>query len=187
MPRPRPLTDAQLLAGSLRDPELFGEFYERHLPVVSRYLLAQTRNSETAADLVAEVFAAALAARERYEARHTTAVPWLLTIAKRKFIDSVRAGEVEAHARRSLGVHALRVEDHDLDRVEELADQALDHPAIEAALRDLDDETRALLLDRIVHERSYKELATNLACSSQVIRKRVSRGLTRVRAALEAQ
>jgi RNA polymerase sigma-70 factor (ECF subfamily) len=34
---------------------------------------------------------------------------------------------------------------------------------------------------RVVEERSYREIATELRCSEMVIRKRVSRGLARVR------
>jgi RNA polymerase sigma-70 factor (ECF subfamily) len=38
---------------------------------------------------------------------------------------------------------------------------------------------------RVVEERSYKDIAAELACSELVVRKRVSRGLARVREQLE--
>lgn len=185
MPHPDELSDAELIARSAGDAEFFGHFYERHLPVVTRYLLARTRNREVAADLTAEVFAAALAARGRYDGAHATAVPWLLTIARRISIDSFRRGAVADEARVRLGMQQIALGDEDFLRVEELADHALSAAGLKNAMAELDDETRSLLLGRIVAERSYEELADDLSCSPQVVRKRVSRGLARVRAAME--
>lgn len=185
MPRPDELTDAELISRSFKHAEYFGHFYERHLPVVTRYLLARTKNPEVAADVAAEVFAAALAARGRFDSSHASAVPWLLTIAKRILIDSFRQGVVANEARQRLGLQPAGFDDDDFSRVEELADMALRSAGLEDALAELDDETRQLLLERVVSERSYDELADDLRCSPQVVRKRVSRGLARVRAAIE--
>lgn len=46
------------------------------------------------------------------------------------------------------------------------------------------DERRAVQA-RIVHERSYSEIAAELRCSELVVRKRVSRGLAHVREQLK--
>lgn len=183
----RPLDDVELLAGSHSDPELFAEFYRRHLPAVTRYLLASCRDPELTADLTGEVFATALKARDRFRPHHPTALPWLLTIARNKLTDARRRGVVDAAARRSLGIRTLEFHDDDFERVEALADEALGSSHVAEALAHLDPETRQVLLGRIVREQSYDELACEFKCSPQVARKRVSRGLARMREILETR
>jgi DNA-directed RNA polymerase specialized sigma24 family protein len=40
------------------------------------------------------------------------------------------------------------------------------------------------VLSRVVHERSHGDIASELSCSEMVVRKRASRGLSRLRARL---
>jgi RNA polymerase sigma-70 factor (ECF subfamily) len=47
-------------------------------------------------------------------------------------------------------------------------------------------EQRAAVTARVVDERAYGEIAQELRLSEQVVRKRVSRGLARLRAAMGA-
>jgi hypothetical protein len=56
--------DADLLARG--DDDSFAEFYARHARRLAGYLMRATGDAEVAADLTAETFAAALAARGRY-------------------------------------------------------------------------------------------------------------------------
>ena len=59
-------SDAALLAAiAARDGAAFAAFYRRHVPTVLAYLLRETHDRETAADLTAEVFAAILLAAGR--------------------------------------------------------------------------------------------------------------------------
>jgi RNA polymerase sigma factor (sigma-70 family) len=52
-------------------------------------------------------------------------------------------------------------------------------------LGDLPADQRTALLARIVDERPYDEIASELRCSEAVIRQRVHRGLRRLRSGLE--
>jgi RNA polymerase sigma-70 factor (ECF subfamily) len=180
----RERSDAELLAASRgRDGEAFGLFFRRHRGIVLAYLGSRTQNREVAADLLAETFAAALAA-VRDEARELPREPlgWLLTIARNKLIDSLRHGRVEQEARDRLGLAALVIDDRDLDRVEELIDATDLASTLAQQLRP--DQFGALRAG-IVDERDYGEIAAGLQCSQAVIRKRVSRALRTLRAALE--
>lgn len=179
------LDDYALLQRSLDDPEAFGVFYARHLPVVVGFLLGRTRNREIAADLTGEVFASALAARRRYRPDRPDATAWLLTIARNTLADSLRRGQVADRARRALGLECLRLDDDALQRVEELAEVAAGWPRVQAALTALDEPERDAVVARVVDERDYTDIARELRCSEAVVRKRVSRGLARLRAALE--
>lgn len=177
-------TDAQLLAAVAScDDRAFSAFYRRHLGAVVAWCARRTGDPELAADLTAEVFAAVLIAAPRYEPTHESATGWLLGIARNILGHSARRGEVDARARRRLGASPLAVEDWDLARVLELADADPDRTA-GALLAALPVDERAAVSARVIEEREYGEIARSLGCSEMVVRKRVSRGLARLRAAL---
>lgn len=177
------MDDAQLLAATARgDANAFAAFYRRHLPLVVSFALRATGDAELAADLAGEVFAAALASCARYEPRHESAAPWLVGIAHNKLRESRRHGRVEDATRRRLQIAPLPLEDDDLRRVEELA--ALAELGVLAAVERLPTGERAAIRARVIEERDYESIAHDLGCSESVVRKRVSRGLARVRARL---
>jgi RNA polymerase sigma-70 factor (ECF subfamily) len=177
------MDDAELLAAAASgDPEAFAAFYRRHLPRVVSFALRATGDGELAADLTGEVFAAALASCGRYEAQYESAAPWLLGIAHNKLHESHRRGRVENAMRRRLRIGPLAIDDDDLRRVEELA--AVGGETLLAAVDELPLGERDAVRARIVEEREYREIASELACSESVVRQRVSRGLARVRARL---
>jgi RNA polymerase sigma-70 factor (ECF subfamily) len=177
-------TDVDLLAATREcDGEAFGAFFRRHRGVILAFLAPRTPSREVAADLLAETFAAALTA-VRDETRELPVEPlaWLLTIARNKLIDSLRHGRVEQQARDRLGLVSLMIDDHDLERVEQLIG-ATDLASALAA--QLPPEQLAALNARVLDERDYGEIAADLRCSEAVVRKRVSRALRTLRAGLE--
>ncbi len=175
--------EVALLASIARgDGAAFGVLYRRYLPIVVRWCWLQTGDRELAADLSAEVFAAALQNARRYESEKGPPVAWLLGIARNKLLESRRRGRVESAARQRLGVAPVMLADEDLVRVEELA--SLDEAALEL-VAELPADQREAVLARVVQDRSYQELAAELRCSEAVVRKRVSRGLHTLRARME--
>jgi len=176
----RQWSDAELLAAiSVKDGAAFAVFYRRHLPAVLAFLVRETRDPEAAADLAAEVFAAVLLGSGRYAEQGPSATPWVIGIARNKLLMGFRRGRVEARARHRLGFQAIALDDGDLERIEEVA-QGGDGRLV-ALVEDLPDDERFAVRSRVLDERSYREIATELRCSEMVIRKRVSRGLARVR------
>ena len=177
------LSDAELLATARSDPEAFACFYDRYETSIVGYFLRRTGDSELAADLTAEVFAAALGAAPRYRARAPTAAAWLFTIAANALKTSLRRGRVEDQARRRLGIQrAAELEENSLQRVEALASN--DQWAQELLAR-LPSDQREAVRARILDERSYHDIAGELETSELVIRKRVSRGLANIRLRME--
>jgi RNA polymerase sigma-70 factor (ECF subfamily) len=175
--------DAALLADiASGDGVAFGLIYRRYLPIVVRWCWTQTGDRELAADLSAEVFAAALRSARRYQPDKGPPAAWLLGIARNKLLESLRRGRIENAARRQLGVAPVAITDDDLTRVEELA--SLDD-SVMALVEALPEEQREAVLGRVVEDRSYEELAAALRCSESVARKRVSRGLNALRARME--
>jgi RNA polymerase sigma-70 factor (ECF subfamily) len=181
---PDPRSDAELLGATATDADAFAIFYRRHLPAVVAYFRARLRDRELAADLSAETFAAALLASRRYRPDVAPAGAWLYAIARHKLLDSLRRGRVEDNARKKLGMAPVELHDDDLARVDELAATAGgDGKAVEA-LETLPHDVRAALGARVIDERGYAEIARDLRCSEQVVRKRVSRGLAQLRTRL---
>jgi RNA polymerase sigma-70 factor (ECF subfamily) len=176
-------SDSQLLAGiAACDERAFSVFYRRHLATIVGWCVTRTRNPDLAADLTAEVFAAVLVSASRYQATSDTAVGWLIGIARNVLGHSLRSGQVDARARARLGAGALVVEDHDIELVLELA--ASTDGAAGQLLAELPADEQAAVRARVIEERGYAEIATELGCSEMVVRKRVSRGLSRLRAEL---
>lgn len=178
-------TDAALLAAVPQEPEAFGVFYRRHVTAVLAYLLARTRQPELAADLCAEVFATALEQANRFDEQRGPARAWLLAMAGSRLIDSIRRGKVEDRARRALGMPPRALTDRDLERIEELVDVQRGGLDAETLVADLPPDQRQAVLARVVHERDYGDIAAELQVSDAVVRQRVSRGLSVLRARME--
>lgn len=177
-------SDAALLSATAdRDGAAFGVFYRRHVATVLAYLMRETRNPETAADLAAEVFAAVLLSAAKYVAETESATPWVIGIARNKLLMSLRRGRVEARARRRLGFEATALDDGDLERIAEVASSG--SGTLLRLVENLPEDERLAIRSRVLDERPYREIATELRCSEMVIRKRVSRGLARMREQLE--
>jgi RNA polymerase sigma factor (sigma-70 family) len=177
------VSDGELLAASDTRPDAFAAFYDRYETAVVGYFTRRTGDPEVAADLTAEVFAAALGAAHRYRPEAPSAAGWLFTIARNTLSNSLRRGRVEAKARRRIGIsEAVSFGGEELERVESAA--SADGWVIEL-LEQLPAEQREAVRARILEERSYPDIAGELQTSELVVRKRVSRGLSTLRAELE--
>jgi len=163
------------------DPDTFAALYRRYERPLLAFFMRRTGEPELAADLTAETFAAALAGRGSFR-EDAPVDAWLFGIAQHKLIDSFRRGRVADDARRRIGMPQISLDDHDLERIEATAgsDLAIDH-----LLAALPADQRVAIRARILDERSYPEIAAELECSEAVVRKRVSRGLARLRAQLD--
>jgi RNA polymerase sigma factor (sigma-70 family) len=149
---------------------------------VVAFLRRRVPDPELAFDLAAETFAVVAARADTFDGSGEPAA-WLYGIARNKLRESLRRGRVEDEARRALGLPRLGLDDTDLERVEERA--AAGGPALDRALASLPEPIRAALLARIVDERDYEEIAAELECSEQLVRQRVHRGLSRLRAGIQ--
>jgi RNA polymerase sigma-70 factor (ECF subfamily) len=91
---------------------------------------------------------------------------------------------VESAARARLGHEPLLLEDSDLERVEQLASLG-DASLLDRLLGQLPAPQREAIRGRILDDRSYDEIATEMDCSQAVVRQRVHRGLSRLRERLK--
>jgi RNA polymerase sigma factor (sigma-70 family) len=175
-------SDYDLLVESRSDPEAFGVFFDRTERQVLAFFMRATGRADIAADLTAEVFAAALSSLGSYRPELGTPKGWLFGIARHQLGSLWERGAVEDRARRRLGMEPLILDDPALERVEELASG--DGLVLEL-LNELPAEQREAIAGRVLEEHSYAALAESLRCSESVIRKRVSRGLQSLRVQLD--
>ena len=176
------------MAGSESDGELlasvaagdFGVFYERHVTAVTSYVASRVGAPDLTFDVVAETFARALEHRGRYDPDRGPAVAWLVGIARNLIADAGRRGRVDAAARRRLGFARIALDDEQLALIEERG--RID---FRAALSALPADEQEAVLRRVLADEPYPLIAARVGCSEQVVRKRVSRGLARLRRNLE--
>src|ERR1700754_4521250 len=113
----RALSDEELLRRTAREAAAFDEVYVRHERLVLAYLRRRTGSADTALDLTAETFVAALASAASYRPAQGPAVAWLLGIARHKLLRSLERGRVEAGGRRKLAMGRVEFDDADLERI----------------------------------------------------------------------
>lgn len=177
---PSDVTDAALMRASLREPLAFGDIFDRHAPVVHRYLVSRV-GVEAAEDLASEVFVTAFRSRAGYDPGYSDALPWLLGIAT----NAVR------HHRRSEGRRWAMVgrlgqqSTHRGDLVvADIADEAVARGDIEETERALDAigaPYRDVLVLYAAFDLSYDEIARALGLRIGTVRSRLSRGRDQLR------
>jgi RNA polymerase sigma factor (sigma-70 family) len=169
--------DAALIAGSLLAPERFGLLFDRHAPVIYRYI-ARRLGRDAADDLVAEVFLAAFQRRERYDPTRSDARPWLYGIASR-LIGRHRRDEIRffrAIARTGVDPAVAPLADEVTDRV---SAQAVRAP-LAAAIARLPAPQRDVLLLSASGLR-YAEVAEALGIPVGTVSSRLVRARQKVR------
>ncbi len=177
----RELTDRELLEQArLGEAECFGEFYRRRRGGILAFLRPRVANAELAADLMCETFAAALiAVHESDRELPREPIAWLVTIARNELLDARRRGKVADDARRRLALEPVSFADKDLIAVEGMA---ADADLLAQLADELPPDQLHALSAYLFDERGYPEIAQELGCSQAVVRKRVSRALTVLRA-----
>jgi RNA polymerase sigma-70 factor (ECF subfamily) len=168
-------TDEELLSASGR--EAFGMFYDRHARAVLEYFARRTRDPESAADLTAETFAAAIVARRRFRPGPQPASAWLYGIARHKLADFERRRCAEGRALRRLGVERPRLGEEDAQLVTLMADEVSMQ-----LLSELPEDERRAIQAHVLEGCDYAEIAAAAFISETAARMRVSRGLGRLRA-----
>jgi RNA polymerase sigma-70 factor (ECF subfamily) len=149
------------------------------------YLVRETRDPELAADIAGEVFATVIVTARRYRPETDSAAPWLIGIARNTLAASRRRGRTQDRARKRLQIEPLEFDDDDYAETDAMAGRA--GGGVVELVAGLPGDERHAVEARVVQERSYSDIAEQLHCSEMVVRKRVSRGLSRVRRRLEGR
>lgn len=174
--------DVELLRAAVRDDGAFEVLYARWAPELHAWFTRRTSSADTASELTAETFAEALRNLPSFRGRHAgSGAAWVMGIAHNLLRGWYRNRRVATEARSRMGVPVRAYETLD----EEAIDRRLSAGPLRAdllrALDALPPEQRRAVALRVLHERSYDEVAVALGCTSATARQRVVRGLRTMR------
>lgn len=150
----------------------FQGLYEKHAPAVRRFALFLCGNAAIADDIVSETFLRALQAHG--EIRQPTVRSYLFAIAQNAYRDLRRRSRRETELDEKRPDSAITAQAH-FEQKEELS-------AVLAALQELPEADRAILLMRVVDEMPYEEIASALGVSVTTAKVKVHRARAKLMA-----
>jgi RNA polymerase sigma-70 factor (ECF subfamily) len=174
------VTDAELVARSLDgDPAAFGGLFERHASDVLRYLIRRA-GPGAGEEMLSETFRIAFERRASFDASHGLARSWLYGIAANVLAKHLRTTSRRVRATERLAGAAARSEDP-YESVEDALDAQRLSVSVTAALDDLPESDREIVLLYAWEELSYAEIAAALKVSVGTVKSRLSRARGRLR------
>lgn len=161
---------------------------ERFGPLVWSLARRYARSRDDAEDAVQEIFVDLLESSSRFDATRGTESGFVAMIARRRLIDlarrrRVRAIESTSEGRRGSDPGATPLDDEAIARAMR-TDEALDVSTILAAIQELPEAEREVLVLATLGGRSYGEIAEAKGLPLGTVKTYARRGLLRARAAL---
>lgn len=176
--------DAEIVAQSLEQSELFALLYDRYAPDIHRYV-ARRLGDTVADDITADTFLVAFRIRSRYDRTRANARPWLYGIAG-NLIGKQRRAEVRAlRALARTGHDPLAVSGGE-SWLEDTNSRIATQGPLAGALAGLSAPDRHVLLLVAWAELTYQEVAEALDIPVGTVRSRLNRARRKVRTALGA-
>ncbi|AWW42163.1 RNA polymerase sigma factor [Streptomyces cadmiisoli] len=161
-------------AALVRDPQLFEEFYRRHVDAMMRFVARRVDDPHTAADLTAEIFLAVLDSAHSYRPCRGSETAWLYGIA-RNVVSSERR-RIARERERDLRICGRRLlEADDIARIEDKLDAASPGRHVLAALERLPEGERAVMELIAVDQLTVTEAAAALGIRQVTARVRLHR------------
>ena len=173
------MTDEELLARSLVEPELFEQLVARHGVRVHAYL--RRRAPDAADDLLSEVWLAAFAGRDTYRDDLGEVPAWVFGIARNILLGHLRRHRPTVEL--TSAHDALALADEQWDAVDRRLDAAGLAPALRTAVALLSTEEREVLLLVAWEQLTPTEAAAALGIPAGTARSRLHRARTRIAAA----
>jgi RNA polymerase sigma-70 factor, ECF subfamily len=167
------VSDAELIRASFLNTTAFAVLFDRHYRAIQRFLHGRI-GALAADDLASETFMIAFRRRKSYDLSHADGRPWLFGIAVNLLRQHRRAEErrLRAYARAADGSAQSAWPEERLDQT------------VAAALLNLNQDDRNLILLYAWAELSYEELAEALDLPLGTVRSRLSRTRSKLRVAL---
>jgi RNA polymerase sigma factor (sigma-70 family) len=165
------------------DPDAFEAFYRAHLPLVHRFVARRVADPHLAADLVAEVFLAAIDGAGGYRPDRGSPAGWLTGVARNVVAAEFRRQSRDRDAARRLVGRRLLDADS-LTRIEERIDAERETRRLYDALASLPRRDRALMELVAVDGLSVAEAAAVLGVKPGTARVRLHRSRARVQSHL---
>ena len=156
------------------DAEAFESFYREHVDAVLRYATRRTDDPHDAADLVADVFLAAIRSAEGYRPELGSPIGWLYGIARNLVAAERRRAARAFAAEAEIAGHRLLDQD-DIARIEERIDAERSSRSLLERIADLPESQRAVLELTAIDGLTPAEAAKVLGISTVAARVRLHR------------
>jgi RNA polymerase sigma-70 factor (ECF subfamily) len=164
-----------IIERSKKDPQSFGELYEKYFDRIFNYILRQTDDEELAGDLCSQSFVNALNNLKKYEFRGFPFSAWLYKIA---------GNEVNKHYRKNKGKKIFSIEELKMRELVEQATDDWDEELINRLLQymnELPTEMVQVLELRFFEDKDFKEIAFILDMTESGAKMRTYRALDKLR------
>ena len=146
------LYEYSILDRSRKNPQAFGELYEKYFDRIFNFIYRQTDDEDLTADLSSQTFLIALKNVDRYQFRGVPFSAWLYKIA---------SNEVNKHYRKQKQTKVFSIEEIRLRELMEQANEEFDEEIIQRLmdyLRDLPTEMLHVLELRFFEDKDFKEI-----------------------------
>jgi len=179
----RELDEASLVELAKRDPEAFGELYERNVDRIYNYVYYRVGNVPDAEDLTARTFHQALSHIQRYENQGLPFVAWLYRIAHNQVANYHRA----SNRWKVTSLDEVELSSKPADRPDRVAEENERRRALWAAIRRQPEERQRLLILKFVERLSNEEIGRLMGRTESSIKSLYFRTLRALKADLEAR
>ena len=168
------------------DADAFEAFYREHVDAVLRYATRRTDDPHDAADLVADVFLAAIRSAEGYRPELGSPLAWLYGIARNLVAAERRRAARTFAAEAKIAGNRLLDQD-DLARIEERIDAERSSRSLLERIADLPEGQRAVLELTAIDGLTPAETAKVLGISTVAVRVRLHRARRALASATEPE
>ncbi len=162
------------LAEIATDPDVLEAFYRRHIEAISRFVARRTEDPHLAADLVAEVFLAAMDSAHTYRPERGTETEWLYGVARNTLLADRRRAARERRLESRIAGRRL-LEPDDVSRIEERIDAERPARHVRDAMARLPESEREVLELVAIDQLSVAEAAVVLGIKQGTARVRLHR------------
>jgi RNA polymerase sigma-70 factor (ECF subfamily) len=181
---PRDVEGQLLVQVAAGDPAAFDELYTRCAPMVYGMVLQVLRDPSQAEEVAQEVLVEVWRTAARFDARRGSARSWLLTMARRRAIDRVRAAQAASDRDVRAGL-AATVPDY--DEVSEAVWHRLEHEQVRHCMGALTTLQREAIELAFYRGHSHREVSDALRVPLGTVKTRLRDGLIRMRDCLGVQ
>ena len=179
-----PMTDADLVARSRRDPEQFTAVYDRYFRDIYRYVAGRL-DTQAADDIAAETFLVAFGQRDRFDPGRGSLRPWLFGIATNLVARHRRTEARHYRALSHTGTESV-IESHENRVVTSVTAEQMRARLIRA-LAALSPGERDVVLLVALSQLSHEEVAEALGISYGTVGSRLSRARKRLQNAIDQE
>jgi RNA polymerase sigma factor (sigma-70 family) len=172
-------TSGSLVASIATDTDALEVFYREHVEAVQRFIARRVGSPDTAADLTADVFVAAMRAAPSYAPERGTPRSWLFGIARHQIADSYRAAAKESRAQIAI-IGSELLDTDDLGRIHDRLDAEASARQLYESLAAIPETERAVLELVALDELSVAEAAVTLGITTVAARVRLHRARRRL-------